>query len=74
MRQENVEINPMIFILGIEPLLVGGLLDVLGIIDIGNGLGLGLLFFASFWPSIILIIIGAIVTKIKESMMKGVLD
>lgn len=57
----------IIFMLGVGPLLVGGLLDELGIIDIGNGLGLGLLFTVSIGPSIILIIIGVIITVVKRN-------
>lgn len=56
----------IIFMLGVGPLLLGGLLDELGIIDIGNGLGFGLLFFVSFWPSVILIIIGVIITRVRR--------
>jgi hypothetical protein len=57
----------IIFMLGVGPLLVGGLLDELGIIDIGTGLGLGLLATASFGPSIIMIIIGVIITVVKRN-------
>ena len=51
-------------ILGSGPLLIILLLETLGIIDVSNPIGPGIL---TFWPSIILIIIGVVV---RESIKK----
>ncbi|MDA9362250.1 hypothetical protein N9R28_00960 [Flavobacteriaceae bacterium] len=53
-------------ILGSGPLLIILLLETLGIIDVSNPIGPGILAFLTFWPSIILIIIGSILTYKKN--------
>ncbi len=50
-------------ILGSGPLLIILLLETLGIIDVSNPIGPGIL---TFWPSIILIIIGVVRESIKK--------
>ncbi len=50
-------------ILGSGPLLIILLLETLGIIDVSNPVGPGIL---TFWPSIILIIIGVVRESIKK--------
>ena len=46
-------------VLGTGPLLVIIILDALGIVNAPNPVGFGILSFISFWPAIMLIIIGA---------------
>lgn len=53
-------------ILGSGPLLIILLLETLGIIDVSNPVVPGILAFLSFWPSIILIIIGIVRKSIKK--------
>ena len=53
-------------IAGISPLLIIIGLDKLEFIEAGNALGPGLLAFISFWPSVLLITIGSILTLIKR--------
>lgn len=40
------------------PLAIGSILDALGLIRIGNGLGVGMWFFFVFWPSALLTVWG----------------
>ncbi|MGH9441462.1 MAG: hypothetical protein ACRD16_04250 [Thermoanaerobaculia bacterium] len=51
----------VILILGMLPLLVGGFLDLLGIVDIGNALGLGVLMVLSFPIATVFLIVGSVV-------------
>jgi hypothetical protein len=53
-------------ILGSGPLLIILFLETLGIIDVSNPVGPGILAFLTFWPSIILIIIGVVRESIKK--------
>ena len=57
-------------IIGFSPLLIILGLDEFGVIEAGNALGPGLLAFMSFWPSVILIITGSILTYIKKEKLK----
>ncbi|WNH09913.1 hypothetical protein [Thalassobellus suaedae] len=68
---KTLKIGIIIFILGTGPLLILLGLDALGLIDAGNAVGLGILAVLSFYPSIILIIIGSILTyrKIKKAKL-----
>jgi hypothetical protein len=52
-------------VVGTSPLLIIIGLDALGIVDAGNALGPGILMFLTFFPSIILILIGSILTYKK---------
>lgn len=47
------------FIVGVSPLLLYILYEVLTGARGGNPIGLGLLFFVSFWPAVIMMGIGA---------------
>lgn len=49
-------------VVGISPLLIILSLDAMGLIDAGNAMGPGILAFFTFYPSLILIIIGSILT------------
>jgi hypothetical protein len=53
-------------ILGSGPLLIILFLETLGIIDVSNPVEPGILAFLTFWPSIILIIIGVVRESIKK--------
>ena len=57
-------------IVGISPLLIIVGLDKLEFIEAGNAIGPGILAFITFWPSILLIIIGSILTLIKRRKAK----
>jgi hypothetical protein len=66
----TLKIGLIIFILGAGPLLIVLGLDALGLIDAGNAVGPGILAALSFYPSIILIIIGSILTFRKRKKEK----
>lgn len=53
-------------IIGVLPLIVGGVLSVLGIIDIGTGLGLGLFMVASAMLSLVVLFVSSVVVAIKR--------
>ncbi|MEN3324550.1 hypothetical protein VP395_12485 [Mariniflexile soesokkakense] len=65
----TLKIGLIVFVLGSGPLLILLGLDTLGIIDAGNGVGPGILAMLSFYPSIILIIIGSIITYRKRNKL-----
>jgi hypothetical protein len=62
----TLKIGLILLITGTSPLLVIVGLDQLGVIDAGNAMGPGILAMLTFWPSIILIIIGSILTFKKR--------
>lgn len=66
----TLKIGLILFILGTGPLLILLGLDTLGLIDAGNAVGPGILAALSFYPSVILIIIGSIVTYRKRNKAK----
>lgn len=66
----TLKIGLIIFVLGAGPLLILGGLDALGVIDIGNAVLPGILAILSFYPSIILIIIGSILTYQERKKKK----
>ena len=53
-------------IVGVLPLIVGGVLSALGIIDIATGLGLGLFMVASAMSSLVVLFVSAVVVAIKR--------
>ena len=59
-----------IIIIGTLPLLIGGILSDIGVIEIGSGLGLALLMLSSFIISILYLISGSIIMGIKKLMSK----
>lgn len=59
---QTLKIGLIIFVIGSGPLLILLGLDALELIDVGNAVGPGILSMLSFYPSIILIIIGSILT------------
>ena len=50
----------ILFIVGISPLLLYVLYEFVTGATGGNPVGLGLLFFVTFWPSVILMLIGIV--------------
>jgi len=69
----TLRIGLITLILGTSPLLIIMGLDALGVIDGGNPVVPGLLVFISFWPSIILIVIGSIFTFSSNKKAKKML-
>lgn len=65
-----LKIGIILLLFGAGPLLITIGLDKTGIINAGNALGPGLLAMISFWPSIILIIIGIILTYQKRKAIE----
>ena len=66
----TLKIGLIVFVLGASPLLILLGLDALGLIDAGNAVGPGILAALSFYPSVILIIIGSILTYRKRNKAK----
>lgn len=66
----TLKIGLLVFILGAGPLLVVLGLDALGLMDAGNAVGPGILAMLCFYASIILIIIGSILTYQKRKKEK----
>lgn len=67
----TLRIGILLFIIGSGPLLILMGLDALGLIDAGNPVGFGILAMLSFYPSIILMIIGSILTFLKRKREKS---
>lgn len=67
----TLRIGILLFIIGSGPLLILIGLDALGLIDAGNPVGFGILAMLSFYPSIILMIIGSILTFLKRKREKS---
>ena len=61
----------IISIIGITPLVIGSILDGIGIIEIGTGLGLGLFMMASVMLSLVVIFVSSIVVAIKKVLTKN---
>ncbi|SFA99563.1 hypothetical protein [Algoriphagus aquimarinus] len=59
---KTLRIGLITLIIGISPLLILLGLNELGVIDAGNAVGPGILAMLTFYPSIILIIIGSVLT------------
>lgn len=64
------KIGLILFVLGCGPLLLLLGLDTLGIIEAGNAVGPGILGVLSFYPSLILIIVGIVLTYQKRKKEK----
>lgn len=65
---KTLKIGIISLLLGSGPLLLIIGLDNIGIISAGNALGVGILAMLSFYPSIILIIVGIILTFKKSKI------
>jgi hypothetical protein len=66
----TLKIGILYFTIGSGPLLILMGLDALGFFNAGNPVGFGILALLSFYPSIILIIIGSILTYLKRKKEK----
>ena len=64
----TLKIGIISLLVGSGPLLIIIGLDKIGIVNAGNALGPGILAMLSFYPSIILIIIGTILSFIKNKI------
>ena len=56
----------IISIIGVTPLVIGSILDSIGIIDIGTGLGLGVFMMASVMLSLVVLFVSSVVVAIKR--------
>ena len=61
----------IISIIGITPLVIGSILDGIGIVDIGTGLGLGVFMMASVMLSLVVLFVSSIVVSIKKVLTKN---
>ena len=61
-----LQVDLVLLFFGTTPLLVAIALDALSIIDAGNALGLGLLTLLTFYPSLVLIVVGIVLTIVKR--------
>lgn len=66
----TLKIGLIVFVIGTGPLLILLGLDALSVSDAGNAVGPGILAMLSFYPSIILIVIGSILTYRKRNKAK----
>lgn len=66
-----LKIGLILLVVGTGPILIVIGLDSIGIIEAGNAMGPGILAFLTFYPSIILIIIGSIRTFLKRNKTKS---
>lgn len=57
----------LLLVTGSAPLLLYLLFEFVTGRKGGNPIGLGLLFFVTFWPSVILMIIGAVLSHIENT-------
>jgi len=65
----TIWIGLAIIFIGYAPLIIGIGLDKMGLIDIGNALGFGLMAFASMIPGSIFILIG-LICSIRNSIKR----
>jgi hypothetical protein len=61
-----LQVGLCLLFFGSAPLLIAIALDGLSIIDAGNALGLGLLTLLTFYPSLVLIVVGIELTIVKR--------
>lgn len=66
----TLKIGIIMLFVGTGPILLLLGLDALGFVDAGNAVGPGILAFLTFYPSIILIIIGGILTYKNRRVIK----
>jgi hypothetical protein len=66
----TLRIGIILLIVGISPLLIILGLDEIGLIEAGNAVGPGILAMLTFYPSIILIIIGSVLTFLRSRKAK----
>ena len=61
-----LQVGLCLLFFGSAPLLIVIALDALSIIDAGNGLGFGILTLLTFYPSLVLIVVGIALTIVKR--------
>jgi len=61
-----LQVGLCLLFFGSAPLLIVIALDALSIIDAGNGLVFGLLTLLTFYPSLVLIAVGVVLTLVKR--------
>jgi hypothetical protein len=66
----TLKIGILILVIGISPILLIMLGDTLGLFVAGNAVGPGILAAVTFWPAIILIAIGTIISLVKRNTIK----
>ena len=62
-----LQVGLCLLFFGSAPLLIVLALDALSIIEAGNALAFGLLTLLTFYPSLVLIVVGGVLTLIKRS-------
>ena len=62
-----LQVGLCLLFFGSAPLLIAIALDALSIIDAGNALGFGLLTLLTFYPSLVLIVVGGVLTLLRRS-------
>ena len=60
MKSKIFKAGLWLLIIGVSPLLLYVLYEFVSGARGGNPIGLGLLFFVTFWPSVIMMLIGAV--------------
>ncbi|MDA9239319.1 hypothetical protein N9572_05165 [Flavobacteriaceae bacterium] len=61
-----LQVGLCLLFFGSAPLLIVIALDALSVLDAGNGLAFGLLTLLTFYPSLVLIVVGGVLTLIKR--------
>ena len=61
-----LQVGLYLLFFGSAPLLIVIALDALSVLDAGNGLAFGLLTLLTFYPSLVLIVVGGVLTLIKR--------
>ena len=61
-----LQVGLCLLFFGSAPLLIAIALDALSIIDAGNALGFGLLTLLTFYPSLVLIVLGGVLTMLRR--------
>ena len=62
-----LQVGLCLLFFGSAPLLIVIALDALSVLDAGNGLGFGILTLLTFYPSLVLIVVGGVLTLLKRS-------
>ena len=61
-----LQVGLCLLFFGSAPLLIAIALDALSIIDAGNALGFGLLTLLTFYRSLVLIVVGGVLTVLRR--------
>jgi hypothetical protein len=66
-----LQVGLCLLFFGSAPLLIVIALDALSIIDAGNGLGFGILTLLTFYPSLVLIVVGGVNIVKEKNKISG---